>query len=138
METSPESVTTPVNKAFSIICTATPELDGQWTSLDVQIEWRRIAISPLGEESVSVVRIATHVATGVAVNTLTISENDVGNVTYHCTARVMKVTNTSFIPIILVPGTLLYTWLFGYFTYHKPKTCATVVVVVMYIYHIST
>ena len=105
MEISPESVTTWPGKVFSVTCTAIPRVDGTRVPRNITIEWKRIAVSPNGTESESILKTSTHRNTHEAVSTLTTTESDrVSDITYACTAGEPKVSNTSYVAISVVEG----------------------------------
>ena len=105
MEISPEEITTWPGKVFSVTCTAIPRVDGTRLPRNITLEWKRIAVSPTGIESESILKNSTHRNTHEAVSTLTITESDsVSNITYVCTAGEPKISNISYIDISVVEG----------------------------------
>ena len=86
-------------------CTAIPRVDGTRLPKNITMEWKRIAIPPNGTESEMILKTSTHRNTYEAVSTLTTTESDVvKNITYFCTARYPKVSNTSYVAISVFEG----------------------------------
>ena len=106
MKTSNEAVTTWPNRVFSVTCSAIPTLDGRRLPFDITLEWKRIAVSPTGIESETIMKTSTHKNRHKATSALTTTENDMvnDNITYICTAIVRKVSNTSYVNISVIPG----------------------------------